>query len=137
MMIEDSLTKARCWTHQNRSKPLPTCHVCQRRLVEFKILMRAVMALLANGYALNTDNGGEERCPATPTTVLAELLPELMETDDEFLCAYRVDRSQDTPEGWVRFVYGNDGYDVISDYTTNLETFLAPVNAFADEMDPR
>jgi hypothetical protein len=35
-------------------------------------------------------------------------------------------------EGWVYFVYGNDGYDVVSDYTTNLEGLLAGANAIAE-----
>lgn len=34
--------------------------------------------------------------------------------------------------GWVYFVYGNDGYDVISDYSTSLEALLKPANALAD-----
>lgn len=39
------------------------------------------------------------------------------------------------PIGWVRFVYGNDGHDVISDYTTNLESVLEPINAYAESLD--
>lgn len=34
--------------------------------------------------------------------------------------------------GWVYFVFGNDGYDCISDYSTKLEEFLKPVMAVAD-----
>lgn len=37
--------------------------------------------------------------------------------------------------GWVRFVFGNDGYDVISDYTINLEDFLKGANALANELE--
>ena len=33
---------------------------------------------------------------------------------------------------WVRLVPGN-GADVLSDYTTNLETVLKPVNEFAEQ----
>jgi hypothetical protein len=34
----------------------------------------------------------------------------------------------------VRFVYGNDGYDVINDYTVDLEDVLKSVNEYADRM---
>jgi hypothetical protein len=37
--------------------------------------------------------------------------------------------------GWVRFIYGNDGWDVINDYTTNLEPVIAGVNALAEKME--
>lgn len=35
--------------------------------------------------------------------------------------------------GWVYFVFGNDGYDVVSDYTTNLEPVMDRANALADK----
>lgn len=34
--------------------------------------------------------------------------------------------------GYVYCVFGNDGYDVISDYTTNLEALLTEANKIAD-----
>lgn len=36
-------------------------------------------------------------------------------------------------EGWVYIVLGNEGWDVISDYTTNLESLLAGANAIAEK----
>lgn len=33
--------------------------------------------------------------------------------------------------GWISLVFGNGGYDLISDYSTNLESFLKPVNEMA------
>lgn len=37
--------------------------------------------------------------------------------------------------GWVYLVYGNDGYDVVSDYTTNLDELglMSRANALAEE----
>ena len=55
-----------------------------------------------------------------------------METDDDYLFVYKAGQSERF--GWVRFVYGNDGYDVISDYTINLEKTLKGVNVFAERM---
>lgn len=34
--------------------------------------------------------------------------------------------------GWIKLAFGHNGYDLISDYSTNLETFLEPVNAIAE-----
>ena len=36
--------------------------------------------------------------------------------------------------GWVRLVFGNSGYDLVSDFTTNLEDFLGPVTDLADSL---
>lgn len=37
--------------------------------------------------------------------------------------------------GWILLVLGNSGYDIISDYTTNLEEFLKNCNALADKFE--
>lgn len=36
--------------------------------------------------------------------------------------------------GWIFLVFGNGGYDLISDYSTSLDAFLAPVNALAESL---
>ena len=43
--------------------------------------------------------------------------------------------AEDRRIGTILLVMGNDGYDVISDYTTNLEGFLAECDALADELE--
>ncbi len=37
--------------------------------------------------------------------------------------------------GWVYLVFGNSGYDLISDYTVNLEEFLKGANDLADHLE--
>lgn len=37
--------------------------------------------------------------------------------------------------GWVRMIYGNDGWDVMADYTTNLEDVLTDANKLADKLE--
>ena len=32
--------------------------------------------------------------------------------------------------GWAQFTYGNDGYDVLSDHTANLEPLMATITAY-------
>jgi hypothetical protein len=36
------------------------------------------------------------------------------------------------PTLWVRFVYGNDGWDVINDYSMALETIIEPITEEAE-----
>jgi hypothetical protein len=44
-----------------------------------------------------------------------------------------VDEGRVVSEGWVYFVWGNDGWDCISDNTTNLEYLLKGAEAIADQ----
>lgn len=121
----------RCHAHKDRMELPPLCHVCQRIAVEQEIVTRTVDALLSAGFRLATD--ADDCAQHTYTADRSVILAALMEVDDEHLLA-RAGTRADARTGWVRFVYGNDGYDVISDYTTNLEDVLAPVNAYADTL---
>jgi hypothetical protein len=131
---EDSMRdKARCDTH-HESKALPAlCATCQRINVERKIVLRTIDTLLKAGYYLRTDEHDDPR-PAQPTNDRAAIVHEIMEVDDEFLAVFE-SSTDDLPFAWVRFVYGNDGYDVICDYTTNLDPVLVPVLAFAEAFE--
>lgn len=123
---------ARCSEHKGRETAPRLCHTCQRIAVEAEIVEKTVDALLAAGYMLQTDIMEDAR-PHAPAADRAAILAEMMDVDDEYLGAFQAD-DLGKPLAWVRFVYGNDGYDVISDYTTNLESILAPINEFADSL---
>lgn len=121
----------RCYDHKDVAKLPSLCHTCQRINVEQKIVRKIVKALLKAGYFLRTDEQTHDPRPNIPTDSAEEILKEMMEVDDEFLGVWK---PQDItlgmtgrPMGWVRFVYGNDGWDVISDYTTNLEAIIDPI----------
>jgi hypothetical protein len=43
------------------------------------------------------------------------------------------EKDSDTWHGWVLFIYGNDGWDVISDYTCNLEPIMGPANELSEQ----
>jgi hypothetical protein len=122
------MQKPICYEHRTRSKPVPSCAVCQRIRLEQRIVNRTVDALLSAGFALHVEDG-ESRRPEKPTTEREAIIAELMEVDDEYLVATRAEDKGATR--WVRFVYGN-GYDVINDYHTGIEDVLKPVNAYAD-----
>jgi hypothetical protein len=89
-------------------------------------MRRTVTDALNAGFALSVDNGEEL---SAPTTKRKEILGAMMQCDEDRLY-YHKDAEL---VGWVYFVYGNDGWDVISDYTTNLESFLKG----ADELSRR
>lgn len=59
-------------------------------------------------------------------------------TDEEYILVWFTkpiadpDESTDNrPNAWVKLVYGNDGWDVICDYTINLETIIDPINDYS------
>jgi hypothetical protein len=133
-----------CSTHQREQRTtVPQgCPTCRRINIERDIVLRTVARLLAAGYALATDaeNSDSERFygPVTPTRDAEPLTAQLMETDEEYLGVFRSEEATGEtrivqPFGWVRFVYGNDGWDVIADYTVNLEDVLKPVFDYVDQ----
>jgi len=73
----------------------------------------------------------------------------LFTTDEDYLYVYEAGRSlneKDTrPDDWVRLVYGNDGWDVISDYSSVdlLDKYFGDgtavqklIDKLADDYDP-
>jgi len=110
-----------------------TKEVRARIAIETRIVKKTVADLLAKGYELAVHDGEEWH---KRTTDAAKLHKALMETDQDRLFVYKADGPKGRRDwfGWVFFVYGNDGWDVINDYTTNLEADLTEVNALADSL---
>lgn len=105
--------------------------VAARQLIEKEIARRTIQSLLEKGYAISVHDGEE-------TTVKRSLdkkviIEAMFTTDEDILYVHA--NSDTKAFGWIMFVYGNDGHDVISDYTTNLEEVLAPVNAYANAIE--
>lgn len=112
---------------------------------ERTIMTATVRALLASGRAI-TVNDGEEDTLKDSTDETAIL--EAMRTSDEdlLICSLPcADPYHGHPEaepcgvrrhgaGWVRFIYGNSGWDVINDYTTNLEPIMGPINDLSESL---
>ena len=76
----------------------------------------------------------EDTIDSLVATSPKEFKTELFNLDDATLIVIREDNIQ---MGWIKLVFGNDGYDLISDYTTNLEDFLKPINEYADKLEER
>ena len=122
----------RCYNHKDRETLPKACSTCRRIEIEQEVVTKVVDAFLAAGYTLQTDLQ-EERRPECPTSDREAILFEMMQVDDEFLGVFQ-GGDHLTPIGWVRFVYGNDGWDVVSDYSTNLERIMRPINEYADSL---
>jgi hypothetical protein len=129
----------------------PNAKLLQRIQIEKRIARRVVRHLLQAGYRLTVDNGGDTyEIPYTydfktivgamfatdDERLVAEMVPPAIDAGSAAWAAYKAilgDRK--TIKGWVYFVYGNDGYDVISDYTLNLEQVIQPVLDYAEGLE--
>lgn len=97
------------------------------RDMEAAIVRNAVHELLDHGFTLSVDNGGDDY--EIDRSIDAEaVIAELGHTDEDRLLA----RTGDVIKGWVHFVYGNDGHDVICDMTVSLEPYLPDTTAIAE-----
>lgn len=104
--------------------------------IEKQIFAKVVDSLLAAGFELRLYDG-EAFC-TTHCTDRQIIIDASMSTDDDLLCVYNhiYDTSHKRERhGWVQFIYGNDGYDVIHDYTTNIEDQIRPAMDLADELE--
>lgn len=111
------------------------------------IATRVVEDCLAAGYALNIDNGGDTHELPAPSRDKQQILDAMFATDDEHLLIYAPGSARHGQRsavlsgknwkciGWVYFIYCNSGYDVVSDYTTNLEHVMKGANELAEEWE--
>lgn len=105
--------------------------VAMRQEVERKIVTSVIKAALAAGYTVSVDNGdnsgGEENADGeflfelTGGTKLSQILKAMFLTDEDYLY-FR--NAKNESRGWVRFIYGEDGWDVINDYAVSLESLI-------------
>lgn len=123
----------RCYDHRDQTRRRRDCATCERIAVERRIGVATVKALLDAGYELNVNNGGDDHELPHFTRDRAAILNAMMQTDTENLIARATREGQRS--GWVMFVYGNDGWDVISDYLSALEPVMAPVMAYAASLE--
>lgn len=95
--------------------------------IEERIVRNAVHELLDQGFTLSVDNGGDDY-EIDRSRDAEAVIAELMNTDEDRLLA----RANEEIKGWVHFVYGNGGYDVICDMTVSLEPYLPDTLALAE-----
>lgn len=99
--------------------------------VEEQIIRGVIRALIGAGYAVSVDDGAEVTVERSRD---ADAIFEAMRTtDQDFLLAFE----HAGRAGWVRFIYGNADWEVINDYTTNLESVMKPINDAIDKYQER
>jgi hypothetical protein len=104
-------------------------NVKMRQRLEKMIARRVILDAIQAGYALNINNGGDENELPAPSMKVKEVLAAMFATDDEYLGYYK----DGIQVGWVLFVHGNDGHDVVSDYTVSLEPVMKGASTLADK----
>lgn len=93
------------------------------RPTEATITRKVIAALKAAGKPVTVVFDGAER---TPVDGKNAILNEVFNLDESYLI---------TEDGsWVRLVMGND-YDIVCDYTTNLEDILQPISDWCAERE--
>src|SRR5262245_19344559 len=105
--------------------------VKMRQHVEREIADAAIKGLLAAGHDLSVND--TEEWSILNSRDAAAVLAAMFQADEEWLCVdvKPANTAKRDCYGWVRFIYGNDGWDVINDYSTNLEGPLTAANALA------
>lgn len=102
----------------------------QRQAIERAIVTKIIDGLLAAGHAISVDNGADDETPRSVDK--AAILAAMFQTDEETIFVHENRRGPKRPLGWVKLVYGNDGFDVISDYSVNLGAVLMPANELSN-----
>lgn len=100
------------------------------RIVERRIATAALRNILGEGLRVSVDSGGEEGPDVVKSTNRKEIIDATFAVDT---CAWNI-YEEEKRIGWVRFVMGNDGWDVISDYSDNMiaNLLLKPAFELAD-----
>lgn len=99
--------------------------VKMRQEVERKIATAFVTSAIKDGYTINVDYGDG---PSKILTSVKAVLAAMFQGDDDALTLFKHGKSV----SWIHFVYGNDGWDVISDYSVNLEPIMSEANKISE-----
>jgi hypothetical protein len=111
-----------------------------RQMLERRIVRRVMSGLLNAGYLIEVYDpevyNPKIKKPTLHET-LKDVVPDLFSCDNEMV--YVHERQYRSAVGWVHFIYGNgnNGLDVIHDYSTNLEPQLKPVMDYVDTLQDR
>ena len=113
--------------------PLPNT----RPAIERAIALAIVVEILAQGHLISVNNGGDEN-ELDHSRDLDAIMAALFASDEDYLYIYEPERVGNLSEGnhdnWVRLVYGNEGWDVVCDYTVDAEKYMATANALSAQL---
>lgn len=89
-------------------------NLAKRIMIERRICFALVKQVLADGHALSVFDSEEWTVKSSRDEKL--IRAALFTTESDELVVRDVDNNR---LGWFQLTYGNDGYDVIGDYTAN------------------
>jgi hypothetical protein len=100
-----------------------------RQELERRIVKAVVTEALLTGHTVSVFDG--EETTVNKSAKLADIMGAIMTTDEDALYIWNAEGKH---IGTVILIYGNEGYDVIADYSANpaIEAILAPANAIAE-----
>lgn len=98
--------------------------------MELRIMRAAVEDLIEAGFLLSVCV--EDDYLIKDSNIVERVLDAMRQADEEILWARKPEQKEATK--FVFFVYGNDGYDVICDYSMSLESYLKRANDVGDEL---
>ena len=106
-----------------------------RRAIERRIIRQVCKSALAAGYAVSVDCG--EGLEIRRSCSVNKIMAAIMATDEDRLLFHKpiaTGGHEKAAFAWAYLVYGNDGWDVVSDYSTNIEDMMKPANELAERL---
>lgn len=98
-----------------------------RARVEAQIARRVAEAFISRGFTVSVNDG--EETTVKNSTDINVILDAMWTTDEDYLY---INRDNGKRLGMVYFVYGNEGPDVIADYSMSLEFVMEEINAWVE-----
>jgi hypothetical protein len=125
-------------TYADRARRDGHLDLAKRIETEGRICSFLVKHALAAGYTVSVHDG--EEWSVIRSTKYTEIMEELFTTDSNSLLI----RDKDGKRlGSIELIYGNDGYDVMGDWSAPndealeaLSEWLKPVTEYADKFEP-
>ena len=100
-------------------------NVDQRQRIEQEIARAAATGLIEAGYSISVFDS--EEIVLKRSTNVERIVEAMFSTDEDYFYAYRPEETERA--GYVHFVYGNEGWNVISDNSLSLEPALEAATA--------
>lgn len=113
-------------------KDIKNVAVRSRIAIERRIVSSLVHEFGEQGFTFLIDDG--DNSEYIPANSESSALDALMNTDEDQLGIVDPKVSKIRPIGWIKLTYGNDGWDVMSDWHTNLDQYMPKTLALVEEL---
>lgn len=100
----------------------------ERQRIEQEIARAAAIGLIDAGYCISVFDS--EVVVLKRSTSVDSIMDAMFSTDEDVFYVYRPGVAERA--GFVHFIYGNDGWDVISDSSESLEPALETATTLAE-----